>query len=124
MPILIITVVLVGLELLWTSATMKSTNSVVSAVQGTPMHIRIVPAVCAYALMIAAIWFFAVEPSRSLADAASRGAFLGLVINGVYDMTNYAVFENYSIEFAITDIIAGTAMFAAAAAAPMLAVLD
>lgn len=113
--IAVITVVMLVLDAVWLTATSESSRKVFAEVQGKPLQIRWVAAAAVYALMIAAVWFFAVEPALDWADAAGRGALLGFVMYGLYDLTNYATLVGYPVSFALQDMVWGTFLFAATA---------
>lgn len=112
-----ITGILLALDAIWLTATSASSRQMIAVLQGKPMQIRWIAAAVVYALMIAAVWFFAVEPSKSWQEGAGRGALLGFVMYGLYDLTNYATLVAYPLSFAIQDIVWGTFLFAVAAAA-------
>lgn len=77
----------------------------------------------AYVLLAAVLCVFAV-PGRKPAAAAARGALLGLVIYGVFDLTNLAVFgRGYGLSLAAMDVGWGVFVMGAAACAGALAAL-
>ena len=112
-----ITVIILALDAVWLTATSSSSRAVIAAIQGKPLQIRWVAAAAVYVIMIAAVWFFAVEPASGWLDGAGRGAALGFVMYGLYDLTNYATLAAYPLQFALTDIAWGTLLFTVAAAA-------
>jgi uncharacterized membrane protein len=74
----------------------------------------------AYVLLALALCRFAVLPSRieekPLKTAATSGALLGLVIYGIFDLTNLVVFgRGYGLSLAASDIAWGTFVLAASA---------
>lgn len=76
---------------------------------------RLAPAVLFYALYVAGIVVFAVAPARSAVGALARGAFLGLVAYGTYDLTNQATLKVWSTLVTAADLCWGA--FATAIAA-------
>ena len=102
-------------DAIWLTLTMSNSLRMVSAVQKQSLTIRWIPAVVVYGIMAAAIYVFAVMESKSVREAALRGAGIGAAMYGVYDMTNYATFANYPLSFALTDILWGTTLCAATA---------
>jgi uncharacterized membrane protein len=118
--LLTVAIVILGLDAIWLTANAALHRQVFATIQGSPLQIRIIPAVITYALMIFAIWFLAVRPageSSNWLDAAGRGAVLGAAMYGVYDMTNLATLTKYPLNYAITDMIWGTVLCAITAAA-------
>ncbi len=74
------------------------------------------PAILAYLLMALSVALFsaprAVEAAGGFA-ALLWGAALGLVIYGIFDMTNLAILKNYPLAFALADIAWGTFLYGA-----------
>jgi uncharacterized membrane protein len=114
--LLVLTTVILVADGIWLTATASGTRKMIAALQGQPLSIRALPAVIVYAIMIAAVWFFAVRPATSVQEAAVRGAALGFAMYGLYDLTNYATLAKYPLWFALTDIVWGTFLFTVAAA--------
>ncbi len=69
-----------------------------------------------YLLYVVGIVALAVGPADSVANAAARGALLGLVAYGTYDLTNRATIEPFPWRLALADMAWGTALTAAVAA--------
>jgi uncharacterized membrane protein len=58
--------------------------------------------------LILGLYYFIIKPNRSIKDAF----LLGLVIYGVYEGTNYALFNNWSEYIVIIDTLWGGILFA------------
>jgi uncharacterized membrane protein len=116
--LLTVALVILALDAVWLTANAAFHRQVFATIQGSPLKVRMGAAVAAYALMIAGVWFLAVRPSGTdWLSAAGRGAVLGLVMYGVYDMTNLATLTKYPLNYAIPDMIWGTVLCAVTAAA-------
>ena len=61
-----------------------------------------------YVLLGLGIAVFVVPRAHSLATAAALGALFGLVVYGVYDLTNYSTLAQYPLVLTIADIAWGT----------------
>lgn len=73
-----------------------------------------------YAVYAAGLAYFAIVPALDtgrLADAALRGALMGLVVYATYDLTNLATLRGWTLPVAAADILWGVCVSAAAAAA-------
>ena len=72
------------------------------------MTLRIVPAILVYLLMSVGIILF-VLPKTNLEykRALIWGAVFGLVLYGVYDLTNYAILVKWTFKFIVIDITWG-----------------
>lgn len=103
------------MDAVWLSSTAVPTRAMFAKLQGQPLEIRWIPAAFVYALMVFAVWTFAVEPSKTVTDAGTKGAILGATMYGLYDFTNHATLVNYPLWFAAQDMAWGTALMATAA---------
>lgn len=84
---------------------------------------RVVAALITWLLItLSLICFVLPEASESAAAALGRGALMGLVIYGVYDLTNYAVLRGWTLKVTLLDIAWGT--FACAVLTVLLRGLD
>ena len=70
----------------------------------------IVGAILAYILLAFAVYYFIIRDNKlvNISDIFIRGCILGLVIYGVYNTTNLATINNYSIKVSIVDTIWGS----------------
>lgn len=70
----------------------------------------IVGAILAYILLAFAVYYFIIRDNKlvKISDIFIRGCILGLVIYGVYNTTNLATINNYSIKVSIVDTIWGS----------------
>jgi uncharacterized membrane protein len=70
-----------------------------------------------YALYVGAIMIHAELGAGGVGDAARRGAGLGLVAYGTYELTNWAVIRDWPAVLVLPDIAWGVALTCGAAAA-------
>ena len=80
----------------------------IQSVQGDPVTINMFGLVLCYIFLITGINYFIITPNRPVNDAF----LLGLVIYGVYETTNYALFKKWSILTVIIDTLWGAILFA------------
>jgi len=80
----------------------------IKSVQGSEIKVNFLGAVICYIFLIIGINYFIIKPRKSVQDAF----LLGLVIYGVYETTNYALFKNWSIVTVIVDTLWGGILFA------------
>ncbi len=111
-------VILLLLDAVWLTALAPTSRRVIAAIQGSPLEVRWIPALLVYLLIAAGITAFTVTTSSGdLMEISQRGALLGLVIYGVYDLTNYATLRAYPLSYAAADIAWGTFLCGATAVA-------
>jgi uncharacterized membrane protein len=113
-------VILLLLDAVWLTAIAPTSRRVIAAIQGSPLQVRWIPALLVYLLIAAGITAF--TTSSDLMEIAKRGALLGLVIYGVYDLTNYATLRAYPLSYAAADIAWGTFLCGTTAVATALVV--
>ncbi len=78
-------------------------------------------AVLFYLLYAAGIVGLAIRPSGRWQEALLRGALLGLVAYGTYDLTNHATLRGWPLVITLADMAWGTVLTALAAAVGYLA---
>lgn len=70
-------------------------------------ELKLFPAFLVYGLLALGTTFFVLPKTTGFGTAFLWGSFLGLIIYGVYDMTNLATIAQWPIRFAIVDMIWG-----------------
>jgi uncharacterized membrane protein len=83
-------------------------NKQVKAIQGSDIQINFIATAITYIFLIFGINYFIIQKHKSIQDAA----ILGLIIYGVYELTNLALFKNWSILTVIIDTTWGATLFA------------
>ena len=111
--------VVLALDFIWLSLNVDAHKKLFKSVQGSPLSIRVIPAMAVYILIPLAIVFFAVNGAKSIKDAATKGALLGASMYGLYDLTNLSTLKGWTYIMTIKDTLWGTAVCSAAAAAAM-----
>jgi uncharacterized membrane protein len=108
--------VLAIIMLLLDAAFLYSTHSFVLPVyrniQKMPVSLRYGSMVACYVLMVFGLYYFILRERRSILDAF----LLGVLVYGVYDMTIYTIFTNYTLGIALMDMLWGGVLFAASTA--------
>jgi uncharacterized membrane protein len=104
-------IVMISLDFVYLSMIKDYFNNQVKMVQGSPVKINFLGAAICYIFLIVGINYFIIKPRKSVSDAF----LLGIVIYGVYETTNYALFSNWSILTVIMDTLWGGTLFASTA---------
>lgn len=81
----------------------------VQNVQGSALKINFMGAALCYLFLIIGLNYFIIKPRKSVEEAF----LLGIVIYGVFETTNYALFNNWSIITLFMDTLWGGTLFAA-----------
>lgn len=80
----------------------------IQSVQGSAIQINFLGAALCYLFLVIGLNYFVIKPRKSVSEAF----LLGLIIYGVFETTNYALFKNWSILTVIVDTLWGGILFA------------
>jgi uncharacterized membrane protein len=80
----------------------------IQSVQGSAIQINFLGAALCYLFLVVGLNYFIIKPRKSVSEAF----LLGLIIYGVFETTNYALFKNWSILTVIVDTLWGGILFA------------
>jgi uncharacterized membrane protein len=80
----------------------------IKIVQGSPMKLNITATLFCYVILIFGINYFIIQPRRSVQDAF----LLGLLIYGVFETTNMALFTKWAWLTVLIDTLWGGILFA------------
>ena len=71
---------------------------------------RVLPALLTYILLAAGLAYFVTPHLGSASQSALNGAFLGLLVYGVYELTNLSILAGWTPAMAVVDIIWGVVL--------------
>jgi uncharacterized membrane protein len=101
-------IVLISLDFVYLNVMKGYFMNQVKLVQGTPLKVNYLGAAICYIFLITGLNYFIIKPRKSVTDAF----LLGIVVYGVYETTNYALFSNWSLISVIIDTLWGGLLFA------------
>jgi uncharacterized membrane protein len=104
-------IIMISLDFVYLSVMKGYFMNQVKNVQGSALKLNYFGAAICYIFLVAGLNYFIIKPRKSVSDAF----LLGLVIYGVYETTNYALFSNWSIITVIMDTLWGGLLFASTA---------
>jgi uncharacterized membrane protein len=107
-PLLAVTASVLLMDACWLTLNYKYHEKLFASVQNSPMTVRLIPAALVYVLIPLALYYFAIQPSKSEKDSLIKGSLLGLSMYGLYDLTNLATLKGWTTEMAIRDTLWGT----------------
>ena len=107
--LLVSAIILISIDFVYLNVMKGYFDNQVKSIQGSPIKMNYLGAAICYILLIIGINYFIIKPRKSVSDAF----LLGIVIYGVYETTNYALFKNWSILTVIIDTLWGGLLFAA-----------
>ena len=106
---LISAIILISIDFVYLNVIKDFFNNQIQRVQGSQTKINYLGAAFCYIFLITGLNYFIIKPHKTINEAF----LLGLVIYGVYETTNYALFNNWSIFTVIIDTLWGGLLFAA-----------
>ena len=105
---LISAIIFISIDFVYLNVIKGYFNNQIQSVQGSQPKINYLGAALCYIFLIAGINYFIIKPRKSVNEAF----LLGIVIYGVYETTNYALFKNWSMLTVIMDTLWGGLLFA------------
>jgi uncharacterized membrane protein len=106
--LLVSAIVFVCLDALYLNLVKNYFSKQVQNIQGSEIKVNYLAAVICYIFLIIGLNYFIIRPNRSVNDAF----LFGIVIYGVYETTNWAIFKNWSVFSVILDTLWGGILFA------------
>jgi len=82
-------------------------KNMIKNIQGTPVKIKLFPAIICYIILIFSLYYFIINKKNSYLDAF----FLGFIIYGVYETTNMATINKWNYNIGVIDLIWGGFLF-------------
>ena len=116
-PIVGIATMVVLYDALWLTLRYNYHMKIFQAIQKSKMNVRLLPAFLIYVVIGVALYIWAVRDSKTAQEAFVHGAFVGFMMYAFYDLTNYATLNDWTLEFALTDVAWGTFVCALGATA-------
>uniref|UniRef100_A0A6C0JK02 DUF2177 family protein n=1 Tax=viral metagenome TaxID=1070528 RepID=A0A6C0JK02_9ZZZZ len=105
---LISAILFVVIDFVYLNLIKKYFENQVKIVQGSQLQVNLLGVILCYIFLIFGLNYFIIKPKRSPYDAF----LLGILIYGVFETTNYALFKNWSILTVILDTLWGGTLFA------------
>ena len=105
---LISAIVFISIDFIYLNVIKEYFNNQIKSVQGSQPTRNYLGAALCYIFLIVGINYFIIKPHKSVNEAF----LLGIVIYGVYETTNYALFKNWSMLTVIIDTLWGGLLFA------------
>lgn len=99
------------LDFIWISIIMKNFYnkelSIIAKKEKGKLKPNLIPGLIVYLIIALGITFFVLPISKTILESLIYGALFGLILYGVYDLTNLSIIKNYSLKLTIIDIIWG-----------------
>ncbi len=107
------------LDFIWFGFVVKNFNlrqlSEIGRIKDGAFDLLYAPAIATYLLMACSMVFFVlpkIEVSAPLSTTLLTGGLMGLIVYGIFDLTNLAILKNYPLTFVWVDLAWGVFVFA------------
>ena len=104
---LISAIILVILDITYLTTAQSFFNNQIKHIQGSPLIPKIIPTSITYIILLFGLSYFILQKNATPQDAAALGFF----VYSVYELTNYAIFKDWSLSMVFLDIFWGTFLF-------------
>lgn len=106
--ILVSAIIFISIDFVYLNLIKGYFSNQIKNIQGSQPKINFLGLLLCYLFLIIGINYFIIIPRKSINDAF----LLGIIIYGVYESTNLALFKNWSIFTVIIDTLWGGILFA------------
>ncbi len=106
--LLVTAIIFVFIDFIYLNLIKDYFNNQIKLVQGSAIKMNLLATLLCYVFLIFGINYFIIQPNRSIQDAF----LLGLLIYGVYETTNMALFSKWSWLTVFIDTLWGGILFA------------
>jgi uncharacterized membrane protein len=101
-------ITMIILDIIYLTLTNNFYNNQIIAIQGSKINLKIVPTFFIYVILILGLNYFILSEKKTVKDAA----ILGFLIYSIFELTNMAIFDKWSINAVILDTLWGSILFA------------
>lgn len=111
--IMVYALLLVVVDYSYLSIITKPFGKMIQTIQGKEMTLKLIPAIVVYISLVGAWYTFIYNDiaSHTTHENIIRAGLLGFFIYSVYDFTNMALIDNYSLKLALIDSLWGGVLF-------------
>ncbi len=100
-------IVMLILDAIYLTSSSMFFSNIIANIQRTALILKPIGALVCYIFLIFGLYYFILKDKRSPEDAF----LFGLIIYGVYESTNYAIFKKWPVSATIIDTLWGGVLF-------------
>ena len=105
--IILLAIILILVDAIFLYLVSNTFKSIVNKIQGSPLKIKLLPAIVCYIILIFSLYYFIILKKGSYIDSF----LLGFVIYGIYETTNMAIFKDWNYKAGLIDMAWGGFLF-------------
>lgn len=105
--IIVSALIMLFLDFIYLSTTTKFYKKLIENIQKEKFKIKLIPTIFCYIFLVFSLYYFILKDKRKVFDAF----ILGLCIYAVFELTNFAIFNKWTIKAVFLDTIWGGILF-------------
>ena len=105
--IIVSALIMLFLDYIYLSLNSNFYKNLIENIQKEKLKIKLIPTVFCYIFLVFSLYYFILKDKKKVFDAF----ILGLCIYAVFELTNYAIFNKWTIEAVFLDTIWGGILF-------------
>ena len=106
----VIAVTALAMDAVWLTFRNDYHQTLFRSIQHSALIPRMFPAIGIYLLIPAVLTLYAVQASHTVQESILKGAVIGAILYGFYELTNYATFTNWTLSMVVSDTLWGTVL--------------
>jgi uncharacterized membrane protein len=100
--------ILIAIDSIWLYGNFKEHKLQIESVQKSPLKVDKLAGILFYVIAVIAHFKFVIPYSKTAEEAFKKGALIGFLMYATFDLTNKAIFSDYTWEYAIKDTLWGS----------------
>lgn len=106
----IILILIIIMDAIWFKFTLPSYKKVIENIQNIPFQLNLIPGIISYLFLAFGLAYFVIPRlnTGSLSEAFWYGGMYGLIVYGVFNLTNMTLFQNWNLSITFIDLLWGT----------------
>ena len=112
---LVAIVLFLVLDAFYLGTTSGEWNKLLLRIQGSPLKVKMIPAVLCYSLIVFSWYYFIYSEHRvhrNVMRSVKTAFILGFVIYGIYELTNAAIINKWGWKYVVMDTLWGGILYA------------
>ena len=88
-------------------------RNLINNIQNESLKLKLIPTMCVYLLIVSG-WYYFIYKSKNRVpknQSVLNSFIFGIVMYGVYEFTNYAIFDKWTLKTVLIDTIWGGILF-------------
>jgi len=107
LKLFLIALVFISIDMVFINLSSKIYQKMIKSIQNSPLIPRYYSMISIYIIVVFGLYYFIIYPKKSPIEAA----FFGFIIYGIYETTNYTIFEKWNPIVSIINVLWASILF-------------